>query len=354
VWLREERKTGASPYPSNSITFWEDVTLIIDLIVANLVIPGLLSLWIWKSQGSSLVGTVTCLLTTMSYFIFYWLGDSYKALTIFGLIWMPFIIFASYRLIKKTYGSPVFPHEIGKLATLTIIIMTSFIFIYLNMTALQSTFYKNQKETDHFIFYSSKADYSEVVKLADNLEQHYGRIIGLLKTEPTTKTKVTVFSNQINLVYSLGLFSNFWSLGVFSDEKLFILSPKNRSSILNSSIHEFTHVVLSHIDSKRPTWLEEGVADYLGNTDLNVQKVLPTLVSADKIPNFDEINGPEFVYRNGYPYSYTIVEFLVIKYGYEKLNDFIRHPEEYNRIFGVSKSELHSLWVDYLKANYSH
>lgn len=110
VWLREERKTGASPYPSNSITFWEDVTLIIDLIVANLVIPGLLSLWIWKSQGSSLVGTVTCLLTTMSYFIFYWLGDSYKALTIFGLIWMPFIIFASYRLIKKTYGSPVFPH----------------------------------------------------------------------------------------------------------------------------------------------------------------------------------------------------------------------------------------------------
>ncbi|MCE0553902.1 hypothetical protein LQK80_14205 [Bacillus thuringiensis] len=61
------------------------------------------------------------------------------------------------------------------------------------MTALQSTFYKNQKETDHFIFYSSKADYSEVVKLADNLEQHYGRIIGLLKTEPTTKTKVTVF-----------------------------------------------------------------------------------------------------------------------------------------------------------------
>ncbi|MEC2520301.1 hypothetical protein P9X03_30540, partial [Bacillus cereus] len=47
VWLREERKTGASPYPSNSITFWEDVTLIIDLIVANLVIPGLLSLWIW-------------------------------------------------------------------------------------------------------------------------------------------------------------------------------------------------------------------------------------------------------------------------------------------------------------------
>lgn len=325
--------------------------LIIDLVIANLLIPGLLALWVWKSSGSSFAGSITCLLTTASYFVFYWLGDFNKAMTVFGAIWMILILYASYRLIKKTYGSPLFPQNIGKWATLAVIMIGSSIFIYLNVNSLQSSFYKSELETKHFIFYNAKTDDS-IDKLANILEQNYVRIINQLQAEPMAKTKVTVFPNRIHFIYALGQFSNFWSLGVFGEDSLFILSPKNRPSMLNSSIHEFTHVILSHIDSKRPTWLEEGVANYIGNTDLNAQEVLPPLVSAGKIPDFDEIDGPAFVYRNGYPYSYTIVEFLIAKYGYEKLNDYIRHPDDYNRIFGVSKSELHSLWVDYLKKNY--
>lgn len=327
--------------------------MIIDLIIANLLIPGLLSLWIWKADGSSCLGTVICLLTSASYFVLYWFGTFYKTLTVIGVVWMIFAIYASYRLVKKTYGSPLFPQGREELVVVIIVIVISSIFIYLNVSSLQSSFYKIQKETEHFIFYSSKSDHQEVEKLANNLENHYERIIGILKAEPKAKTQVTVFPNQINLIYALGQFSNFWSLGMFGDDALFILSPRNNPAIIGSSIHEFTHVVLSHIDSKRPTWLEEGVANYVGNTDLNAKIVLPPLVSSGKIPSFDEIDGAAFVYRNGYPYSYTIVEFLVERYGYDKLNDFIRHPEDYERIFGSSKAQLHNMWVEYLKVNYA-
>ncbi|MGG4396960.1 hypothetical protein ABEX25_21890 [Paenibacillus thiaminolyticus] len=327
--------------------------LVIDLVITNLVIPGLLTLWVWKSSGSSLAGSVTCLLTTASYFIFFWIGEFNKAMTLFGALWTPLVLYASYRLIKKTKGAPLFPQNIRKLAALSVMMLIASIFIYVNLSSLQSSFYQKQLETEHFMVYNSKAHYAEAEQLANRLERNYGRVTEALQVEPSTKTKVIVFPSQLHFIYSLGQFSNFWSLGVFNEDTLFILSPKNRPAMYNSSVHEFIHIILSHIDSKRPTWLEEGVANYFGKTDLNALKVLPPLISSGQIPSFDEIDGPAFVYRHGYPYSYTIVEFLVIEYGYEKLNDFIRHPEDYKRIFGVSKSELQALWVKYLKGNYS-
>lgn len=324
---------------------------IIDFVITNLIIPALLMLWVWKSSGSNWAGSILCLLTTASYFVFYWVGEFNKAITLFGAVWTLLILFASYRLIKKSKTAPLFPQKIGKRVVLSVIALISFIFIYLNLSSLQSSFYKNRLETRHFIFYSSKNDDS-LDKLADLLEQNYGRITDAIQVKLPAKTKVFVFPNPMNFIYSIGQFSNFWSLGVFGEDALYIVSPKYRPSMFQSTVHEFTHVVLSHVDSKRPTWLEEGVANYFGKTDLNALNVLPPLVSAGKIPGFDELDGSAFVYRNGYPYSYTIVEFLAAKYGYEKLNDFIRHPEDCDRIFGVSKAELHDLWVGYLRENY--
>ncbi|MDR0267805.1 hypothetical protein [Paenibacillus sp.] len=150
--------------------------LLIDWVITNILIPGLLILWVWKSGRTSLSGSALCLLAAASFFIYFWVGDLNKADTIFGVVWTLLFLFASYRLIRKMKAAPLFPQKIGKRVALSVIALISFIFIYLNLSSLESSFYKNRLETEHFIFYNSKTDDS-IDKLAGLLEQNYANTV---------------------------------------------------------------------------------------------------------------------------------------------------------------------------------
>jgi hypothetical protein len=52
---------------------------------------------------------------------------------------------------------------------------------------------------------------------------------------------------------------------------------------------------------------------------------------------------------NGYGLSVTIVEFLVVTYGIDKLVLLIKEPENSEIIYGLSKYTLEKQWIQYLK-----
>lgn len=50
---------------------------------------------------------------------------------------------------------------------------------------------------------------------------------------------------------------------------------------------------------------------------------------------------------------YTFVEYIVWTYGYEKLNALIADPDGFENIFGLTKDEIESNWIEYITIHYS-
>ena len=74
------------------------------------------------------------------------------------------------------------------------------------------------------------------------------------------------------------------------------------------------------------------------------------------IPTFKDLDTGEdfevFFKRNGYEYSYTIVEFITEEFGYEKLYNLIKSPNKFVEIFGITETQLQNNWIQYIKKNY--
>ncbi|MFC1737108.1 hypothetical protein ACFL1X_13405, partial [Candidatus Hydrogenedentota bacterium] len=60
----------------------------------------------------------------------------------------------------------------------------------------------------------------------------------------------------------------------------------------------------------------------------------------------------DFAGSEGYPFSYTIVEFIVNDLGYAKLLQFMGDPSDFEGVFGVSKKGFEQNWHEWLKRKY--
>lgn len=78
-----------------------------------------------------------------------------------------------------------------------------------------------------------------------------------------------------------------------------------------------------------------------------VNNVLPTFRDLDTGEDFET-----FFKLNGYQYSYTIVESIIKLFGYDKLCNLIKAPNNFVEIFGITEDELQDKWIDYIKVNY--
>jgi hypothetical protein len=74
------------------------------------------------------------------------------------------------------------------------------------------------------------------------------------------------------------------------------------------------------------------------------------------IPTFDDLDTREdfqaFFKKDGYQYSYTIVEAIVNIFGYDKLRNLVKTPDKIVDVFGITKNELQNKWIEYIRNNY--
>jgi len=121
------------------------------------------------------------------------------------------------------------------------------------------------------------------------------------------------------------------------------------------AVHVLAQIVIHRINFNVPTWLYQGVSAYEGKwIDKNWMKIsLANRILKEDIPTFSEMSVglKQFGENDGYLLSYTLADFLISDYGYQKLNEFIRNPFEY-QIFGVSESDLWRQWMHFLNKNY--
>lgn len=149
------------------------------------------------------------------------------------------------------------------------------------------------------------------------------------------------------------------------DEIKFI-SPLNSepintySEILTVAVHESMHAIHFHVYDRSgtyfpPTWIFEGFAAYesnqLPNPDIIRQQILN-----DNLPLIEQFNDADFFSENyGYHFCYTIFEYLLSEYGYQRMSTLLVYPTliTYCLGDGVTMETLNTGWHEFLWDNYS-
>ena len=155
-----------------------------------------------------------------------------------------------------------------------------------------------------------------------------------------------------------------WIRGGIGVGKIVIASPLNPppgsqfDNVLNTAVHEFVHIIVNKINRDTPRWLNEGIACYEAK-DNNESWIRNTVMNGlinNTIPTFKDLDTGEdfetFFKRNGYQYSYTIVESIIEEFGYDKLYNLIQSPHNFVGILGITEHQLQNKWVQYIKKNY--
>jgi len=221
------------------------------------------------------------------------------------------------------------------------------------------------KESQHFAFYSTIDDIGVLDSLAIILENIYTRITNRLGIQIEKKINVKVFPNIKSFHIAINCpDAPDWVVGSCIGAELLMVSPLNPGSVHNYEslmqviVHEFVHIAVYYAIGNKvvtglPKWLNEGYAQYeAGQINEHIRKTVKSSLK-DRIPptwtQLDTASAMEFGNMNGYGLSVTIVEFLVVTYGIEKLVLLIKEPENIETIYGLPENTLEKQWVQYIR-----
>ncbi len=214
------------------------------------------------------------------------------------------------------------------------------------------------RETSHFLFYGQNLE-SYIDKLSESLESEYQTILQHLEYELPEKITVIIHEDLKSFHHAMGVTNApVWFRAGYLGGILHIVSPEHFSDISaeNVAVHVLAQMVIHRINFDVPMWLYQGVSAYEGKwLDKNWIKIsLSSRILKNEIPTFADLatGFTRFGENDGYLLSYTIADFLISKWGHQKLSEFIREPYAAEKVYGISENELWMQWIDFLHENY--
>lgn len=199
---------------------------------------------------------------------------------------------------------------------------------------------------------------NEVYGILDRNAMDIRKKLNLSDSRPT---KVYVYAKQSSLfIRKYGLITLLiapeWYIGDNKGDKLLMVSPyanvtgNDHDSIISATIHELVHTINYQINPRLSYWINNGVATYLAN-----QKPYDKFTRDQPIPVFNDLksdNEIRFGKIGGYQYSYSYIDFINKKYGWNSVLDLVYGKKSYNDIFSKSDGDIYMEWVEFLKTNY--
>ena len=229
-------------------------------------------------------------------------------------------------------------------------------------------------KTDHFVLSYHGIYKHEAQALADKLESNSERIRTHLKdpvhrivrvfVHPTQEdfNKATELTNSNANGTSRGpnefhlLWTN-WFNSVFPDDPT------------ETAVHEFTHCVQLNILLKDaeakwsnedrvdfnkafeenfineyPQWFWEAICDY----EAGMVNSISVKYAMRKTPTLKSLNNSNQIYNVGY----TIIEYIVEKWGDDRLHDLIRTYVDIEAVLGVSEFDFERGWIEFVTERY--
>ena len=142
------------------------------------------------------------------------------------------------------------------------------------------------------------------------------------------------------------------------------IAPDNLSWGKRAITHELTHLVIHQMTlnpyNDLPTWLDEGLAMYTeGVLGLEYTAYLNKAIAENNLISIRSLSSPFSAYAEqsylSYAQSYSVVNFLISKYGQDKMLELLltfRQGSSYDgaleKVYGFNMDSLNTLWQDYV------
>ncbi|MDB5202750.1 MAG: hypothetical protein JWQ27_2159 [Ferruginibacter sp.] len=227
---------------------------------------------------------------------------------------------------------------------------------------------KKQLATEHFIFsYSQTVDSTGVRELAADLENNYARISHDLFTKPAPHIQVNIYGSRWRYIKATG---HWMASGNIEGSATlhFVNQAWSEADNKKVALHEFSHAVvlqalINQADSplnrntfdlrfaRFPTWLWESLSLYEAG-QFRDPKTL-AYIGNGKYPDLNELNSRT---KGGkiYDVGYTIVEYILKKYGRGKLLELMLSYGDLQQTLQLSDSEFSKNWYDFVNEKYLH
>jgi hypothetical protein len=225
---------------------------------------------------------------------------------------------------------------------------------------------RKEIKTKHFNFhFSSSIDTATIIELANALENNYTRIGNHLKTQPSYNIKIYIYSQRWRYIKATGNWGASGSIEGIT--KLhFIDQTWGEPDSKKVALHEFAHTVtlkllldneLQPLNSKNfdkrfstfPVWLWEAISVYEAKQFVE-PKSLPYLKSGN-YPSISVLNNRA---EGGKMYScgYTIIEYILSKYGQEGFLNLVRNYGDLKSTYSVTEDQFCKGWYEFVKEIY--
>lgn len=238
---------------------------------------------------------------------------------------------------------------------------------YVKLTYAEEGF-ESSIETEHFIIHYNESDTNTANNISQTLENNYERITKSFNVNIAEKYNIIIYptenlfkKSRLHDVYNGIHTSSITGYFLPDTNKIKILSPNDpdswslKSNLESLIIHEFTHAVIMQINPDIPSYLNEGVANYMSN-NMESAEFLLTVVPAlrnDSFPSIDNIRNMQSQdYLEGsQQFECAFVMYVVENYGYQKLIDYIKMPS-IQTIFEITEDQFQKDLLDFLKRKY--
>ncbi len=215
------------------------------------------------------------------------------------------------------------------------------------------------KETEHFVVQCIDVDKDVSAIIASQLEHDFERITTHLNHQTVEKINVKIYPNlqsfHAAVDHQLG---SEWFVGQAESGEIRMVTPLNPGpkhtfdTILSTAVHEFTHLIIDEItDQELPAWLDEGIAGY--ESGQRQSQFIATQIDSS-LPTIAELNFNSGTDSNIiYAFSYTVVEFIVQKFGYDDVVKLVANEGNFEEVLSMSEEEFEQAWQEFIIAEYS-
>ena len=199
-------------------------------------------------------------------------------------------------------------------------------------------------------------------------QQALARLTEYAGAEIESPVEIYIYANAGDLQGSM-IYPQEWTGGVAFTRYGVIaigIAPDELDWGIRTIAHELTHLVIHQMTfnpyGDLPTWLDEGLAMYAeGELAPAFATFLNNAVVEGKLISVRSLSSPFSAFAEesllAYAQSYSLEEFLVNKYGKEKMFELLTtfkqgsgYDEALLRVYGFDMDGLNALWQDYITA----
>jgi len=214
--------------------------------------------------------------------------------------------------------------------------------------------------------YCYQDDEDFINELMDSAQGALARLSADTGAELEKPAQFYIYANALDLQGAM-IYPREWTGGVAYTRHGIIaigIAPTNISWGKRAIAHELAHLVVHQMTlnpyNDLPTWLDEGLAMYAeGEQEPEFADYLERAIDNDSLISVQALCSPFSAYSDiatlGYAQSYSLVEYLISRYGQPKMLELLNTFSEgcgydaaLEEVYGFDMDTLDSLWREHL------